>query len=249
MSGALAGVRVIELAHERTSFAGKLLADMGADVIVVEPPGGHATRAYDPFLEDRPGAERSLYWWHYNTSKRGVTARVDTPRGRELVARLAAGADVLLEGEDPGRLASLGIDLAALRVDNERLISVSITPFGPSGPRSDEQATDLTLFASGGPAWSCGYDDHSLPPVRGGGNQALHTGAHYAVISLLVALLAREESGRGQHVDVNLHAAANVSTEAGSYHYLVDQSIVQRQTGRHAMPMAGPTMMYTAGWL
>ena len=240
MSGALAGVRVVEIAHERTSFAGKLMGDMGADVIVVEPPGGHATRAYDPFLEDRPGPERSLHWWHYNTSKRGVTACMDTPRGRELIERLAAGADVLLEGEDPGRLDSLGIDLAAMRVANERLISVSITPFGPSGPRSDEQATDLTLFASGGPAWSCGYDDHGLPPVRGGGNQAFHTGAHYAVISLLVALLAREESGRGQHVDVNLFAAANVTTEAGSYHYLVDQSIVQRPPGRHAMPMDGP---------
>ncbi len=117
---------------------------------------------------------------------------------------------------------------------------MSITAFGPSGPRSEEQATDLTLLASGGPTWSCGYDDHGLPPVRGGGNQAFHTGAHFAVISVLVALLAREESGRGQHVDVNLHAAANVTTEAGSYHYLVDQTTVQRQTGRHAMAMIGP---------
>ncbi len=240
MSGALAGVRVIELAHERTSFAGKLMGDMGADVIVVEPPGGHATRAYDPFLGDRPGPERSLYWWHYNTSKRGVTAQLDSPRGQELIAGLAAAADVLLEGEDPGRLASLGVDLGTLRASNERLISVSITPFGSSGPRSEEQATDLTLLASGGPAWSCGYDDHELPPVRGGGNQAFHTGAHYAVISVLVALLAREESGRGQHIDVNLHAASNVTTEAGSYHYLVDQTTVQRQTGRHAMAMIGP---------
>ncbi len=240
MSGALAGVRVIELAHERTSFAGKLMGDMGADVIVVEPPGGHATRSYDPFLEDRPGPERSLYWWHYNTSKRGVTTRLDSSRGQALIAGLAAAADVLLEGEDPGRLASLGIELDTLRASNERLISVSITPFGSCGPRSEEQATDLTLLASGGPAWSCGYDDHGLPPVRGGGNQAFHTGAHYAAISVLVALLSREESGRGQHIDVNLHAAANVTTEAGSYYYLIDQTTVQRQTGRHAMPMIGP---------
>lgn len=240
MRGALDGLRVIELAHERTSFAGKLMGDMGADVIVVEPPGGHATRGYEPFVDDRPDLERSLHWWHYNTSKRGVTASLDSPRGRELLAELVVRADVILEGEEPGRLARLGVDLAALRARNQRLISVSITPFGSSGPRSGEQTTDLTLLAGGGPVWSCGYDDHSLPPVRGGGNQAFHTGAHYAVISVLVALLAREGSGRGQHIDVNLHAAANVTTEAGSYHYLVDGSIVQRQTGRHAMPAIGP---------
>jgi crotonobetainyl-CoA:carnitine CoA-transferase CaiB-like acyl-CoA transferase len=67
-AGALAGLRVLELSHERVAFAGKLLADMGADVIAVEPPGGHPMRGWEPFLDDQPGPERSLYWWHYNTS-------------------------------------------------------------------------------------------------------------------------------------------------------------------------------------
>jgi crotonobetainyl-CoA:carnitine CoA-transferase CaiB-like acyl-CoA transferase len=236
--GALAGLRVVELASVHTAFAGKLLADMGADVVVVEPPTGSPTRGYPPFLDDEPGPERSLFWWHQNTSKRGATLDLDRPAGRDLLGRLAAGADVLLEGEAPGRMASLGLDHGALARANERLIHVSITPFGQSGPRCDEAATDLTLLAAGGPVWSCGYDDHSLPPIRGGGDQAYNTGAHYAVLSVLTALLARDVGGLGQHVDVSLYAAANVTTEMASYHWLVQRGTVQRQTGRHAMEYA-----------
>ncbi len=94
--------------------------------------------------------------------------------------------------------------------------------------------TDLTVLAEGGPVWSCGYDDHSLPPVRGGGNQGFQIGSVWAVIATLVALADRAVTGLGQHVDVSLHAAADVTTEAGSYAWLVAQQTVQRQTGRHA---------------
>ena len=83
------------------------------------------------------------------------------------------------------------------------------------------------MLAGGGPVWNCGYDDHSLPPVRGGGNQGHHTASHFAVMSTLVALLARDENGGGQHIDVSMHAAANVTTEAGSYEWLVAQATVQ----------------------
>src|SRR5206468_895378 len=108
------------------------------------------------------------------------------------------------------------------------------TPSGRGTTRADEAATDLTLLAGGGPVWSCGYDDHALPPVRGGGNQAYHIGGHHAVMALLVALLERERSGRGQLVDVNIHAACNVTTELATYEWLVARATVQRQTGRHA---------------
>src|SRR6185503_336144 len=96
---------------------------------------------------------------------------------------------VVLEGEDPGRLTALGLGATDELARRPEFVWVSITPFGRSAPRAAEPATDLTLLAGGGPAWSCGYDDHSLPPVRGGGNQAYHTGAHHAVMALLVALL------------------------------------------------------------
>ena len=232
--GALSGLRVVEIAHERGAFAGKLLADMGAEVVVVEPPGGVAMRRYPPFADDEPGPERSLVWWHYNTSKLGVTLDLDTARGQELFRALVATADIVLEAEDPGRLAALGLGPADLATAKPELIVVSITPFGQSGPRSDELATDLTVLASGGPAWMNGYDDHTLPPVRGGGNQGYQTGCHFAVMSALTALLVRDQTGEGQHIDVNLHAASNVTTESGSYVHLVAGQTVHRQTGRHA---------------
>jgi crotonobetainyl-CoA:carnitine CoA-transferase CaiB-like acyl-CoA transferase len=234
--GPLDGIRVIELSHEHAAWAGKLLADLGADVVVIEPPGGSPQRAFEPFLDDIPGPERSLWWWHYNTSKRSVVAELADDRVRALVA----DADVLIEAEAPGSLAALGLDWEAMSVRNPRLVMVSITPFGGSSPRSHEPVTDLTLMAEAGPAWSCGYDDHTLPPVRGGGNQAFQTAGNYGVVSLLVALLAREETGEGQHIDVSMYAASNVTTEMATYGWLACHWEVQRQTGRHATPVITP---------
>ena len=219
-SGPLAGIRVIEVASEFAAFAGKLLADLGAEVVLVEPPGGHRTRGYEPFADDEPGLERSLWWWHYNTSKKGVVLAVDDPR----FAALVDTADIVLEAEF--------LNDAPHRARRPELIWVSVTPFGRAegGLR---QATDLTVLA-GGPVWSCGYDDHAIPPVRGGGNQGYQTASLFAVASALTAYLAGTVHGVGQLVDVNMHACANVTTEAASYDWLVARREVQRMTGRHA---------------
>jgi len=232
--GPLAGLRVLELCDEKAALAGKLFADMGAEVLKIEPLDGDPTRHYAPFAGDDPDPERSLWFWYYNTSKRGITLNLDREAGRSIFLRLTATADFLLECGPPGRLTALGLGDEILRQRSPRLITVSITPFGSADPRSAAPVTDLTLLAGGGPVWMCGYDDHTLPPVRGGGNQGYHTSAHFAVMSALVALLHRDRTGRGQHIDVNMHAAANVTTEAGSYSWLVAQETVQRQTGRHA---------------
>ena len=252
MSGPLADLRVVELCDEAGELAGKLLADMGADVVKIEPPGGGRTRGYEPFLDDEPHPDRSLYFWHYNTSKRSLLLDLDQDEGREAFRRLVAAADVLVDDQPPGRLAELGLDYADLRPLNERLIMASITPFGRAGPRHYEPATDLTILAGGGLAWSCGYDDHALPPVRGGGNQGYQTGCHWALISILTALLYRDDGGGGQFIDVNMHAAANVTTEAASYRWLVAGATVQRQTGRHAAVVPStPTQQQAAdgGWV
>jgi crotonobetainyl-CoA:carnitine CoA-transferase CaiB-like acyl-CoA transferase len=232
--GPLADLRVVEIADEQASFAGKLVGDLGASVVKVEPPGGERSRSYAPFLDDAPHPDRSLFFWHYNTSKRSVTLDLDREEGRAAFRDLAAASDVVIESEPRGRLAGLGLDYAALSAVNPRLIMVSVSPFGSGMPRSDEECTDLTLLAGGGPAWSCGYDDHSLPPVRGGGNQGYQTACHFAVMGLLVAVVHRDRTGRGQHVDVNSHAAQNVTTEAATYQWLIGGQEVQRQTGRHA---------------
>ena len=234
LPGALAGIRVVELASEASAFAGQMLAGMGAEVIVVEPPGGHHSRSFEPFMDDEPGLERSLWWWHYNSSKLGVTLNLDDGADRSRFRSLVGSADMLLESERPGWLADLGIDHDILRADHPGLVWVSLTPFGRNGPRSQEESIDLTVLSAGGPVWNCGYDDHAIAPQRGGGNQGYQTGSIFAVLSAQTALLARDRTGQGQFVDVSMHAAANVTTEFGSVQWLVAGAEVQRQTGRHA---------------
>src|SRR3954454_20427810 len=112
LMGPLDGVRVVEISHERGAWAGKLLGDLGAEVVVVEPPGGSVQRTYGPFLDDEPGPERSFWWWYYNTSKRGVVADLGADRDRLLA--LIAQADVLVEAEAPGVLDGAGLGWAAV---------------------------------------------------------------------------------------------------------------------------------------
>jgi crotonobetainyl-CoA:carnitine CoA-transferase CaiB-like acyl-CoA transferase len=245
--GPLYGLEVVELASEHAAWAGKLLADLGAEVTLVEPPGGHATRSIGPFLDDRPGPERSLWWWHHHTSKNGVVLDLDIPAGVELLGRLVGRCDIVLEAEQPGHLAARGLDRDRIMAASPALIWVSVSPFGQEGARAQDPATDLTLMAGGGPVWNCGYDDHSLPPVRGLGGQAAHVAGVHAAMATLAAVVHRDSSGVGQHIDVNMHAALNVTTELGSYEWLVARHTVQRQTGRHAsVSPTSPTQVQAA---
>ena len=157
--GPLSGLRVLELSDPRTGFAGKLLADMGADVLLVEPPGGSALRRVGPFANDIPDANRSLPFWYDNTSKRGVTANLDHAEGRALVRRLIDRADVVIEAQPPGRLDALGLGYAACADEHRELVWCAITPFGQTGPYRDLVMTDLTSMAFSGIMASCGYDD------------------------------------------------------------------------------------------
>jgi len=246
----LDGLRVVELTSQRCTLAGKLLADMGADVIVVEPPGGSPMRGYEPFAGDQPDPEGALWWWHYNTSKRSVVLDLDTANGADDFRRLVSTSDVVIEAEPLGRLDALGLDWGQLGGRNRRLIWASITHNGRDRP--DPPATDLTVLAEGGPVWSCGYDDHTIPPVRGGGNQGLHMASQYAVVTLMAALMWREHSGRGQLIEVSMLAAANATCEFATYFWLNQQIDVQRQTGRHALPqISEPTQVQCADgrWL
>src|SRR6266576_155432 len=129
LPGPLAGLRILELADEKGQFCGKLLGDLGADVVKIEPPGGERNRHFGPFLDDTPHPERSLSFWYYNTSKRGVTLNLQTADGRQLFRRLAATADVILETFRPGFLAALGLDYESLRTRNLRLIMCALTSF------------------------------------------------------------------------------------------------------------------------
>src|SRR5207248_5893426 len=143
LPGPLTGLRILELADETGQFCGKLLADLGADVVKVEPPGGERSRHLGPFLDDVPHPERSLSFWYYNTSKRGITSNLETADGSRLFHRLATTSDVMLETFRPGFLESLGLDYPALRDKNSGLIMCSLTPFGQTGPWRDYLSSDL----------------------------------------------------------------------------------------------------------
>jgi benzylsuccinate CoA-transferase BbsE subunit len=197
----LAGVRVLDLADETGALAGKLLADLGARVVAVEPPGGARMRRVPPFWEGVPHPHRSLFFWFYNTSKRSITLDRRRPEGAHLLARLAAAADVLIDSGPPADL----VDAATLRTANPGLIVAAITPFGLHGPYRAWRASDTVAQAMGGMLCVNGHPRRS--PLRSLGLQAYHHAGIFAAIGIVSALLARERTGRGQDVDVSLQAA------------------------------------------
>ena len=232
--GPMAGLRILEVGQELGAWCAKLLGDMGAEVTKVEPPEGDRTRTYPPFHKGEVDGDKSLFYWYYNTNKKSVTIDIGSTKGRELFSALVGKADVLVDALPADTLDNLGVGYGELSKPNPSLIMASITPFGQKGPYNEYAMTDMTGLAFGGPVWSTGYDDHSLPPIRGGGNQWAHTGGNWAAMAILMALLQRQQTGEGQFIDVNMHAAMNVMTEGGSYNWLVNQGTVQRQTGRHS---------------
>ena len=249
MSGPLAGLRVLELADEKGQFCGKLLGDLGADVVKIEPPGGEPNRHIGPFLDDVPHPERSLSFWYYNTSKRGITLNLETADARQLFPRLTATADVILETFQPGFMASRGFDYAALYRRNPRLIVCSLTPFGQTGPWRDFLSSDLLHMAAGGEMASCGYDEVDMrngPPIAPGGGNAWHMGCHYACMAIMAALVDRTLSGQGQYIDVSIHEACALTTEAAIANFVYRGEVLRRQTGRHHAASPTPRTQFCA---
>jgi benzylsuccinate CoA-transferase BbsE subunit len=234
---------------EKGQFCGKLLGDLGADVVKIEPPGGERNRHVGPFLDDIPHPERSLSFWYYNTSKRSITLNLETADGRQLFARLAAAADIILETFRPGFMASLGFDYEALRNQNSRLIMCALTPFGQTGPWRDYLSSDLLHMAAGGEMASCGYDEVDVPnapPIAPGGGNAWHMGCHYAYMAIMAALVYRTVSGQGQYIDASIHEACALTTEAAVANYVYRGEVLRRQTGRHHAASSTPRTQFRA---
>lgn len=250
MSGPLTGLRVIEFCDEPGQLAGKLLADMGADVIKVEPPEGSSARAIGPFVKDIPGPNRSLNFWYYNTNKRSVVLDVETSTGdRDLARRLCEQADTVIEDRTPGIMQPLGLAYAGLVEAAPGLVYCSITPFGQDGPWAQFRTSDLVSLALGGPMAMNGYDPEDAPgapPIHGNGDQAYNTACHAAMHGIMAALLERLETGRGQHVDCSMHEALSCTTEVGMPYWLYARQDVIRQTGRHAAAVRTERWMYRA---
>ena len=207
----LSGYRALDLAGPMGVYCGKLMADMGADVIKIEPPGGDPMRGIGPFVDGQPGPGRSLHWLHFNTNKRSVTLDIRSSEGAALLRELALASDVLLETCPPGYMDSLGLGYESLAADSPGLVYTSITPFAQTGPYRDFKASDLVGFAMGGYMYVTGWPH--TPPTRLWGSQAYHTASNRAYIAILLALYHRMVTGEGQYIDVSMQEAVAATTE------------------------------------
>jgi benzylsuccinate CoA-transferase BbsE subunit len=160
----LSGYSILDLTDDKGHYCGKVLADLGADVIKIEPPGGDPSRNIGPFYKDTPDPEKSLSWWAYNTSKRGITLNLESDQGRDIFRRLVKNADAVVESSPPGYMDGLGLGYMALSEINPDIVVTSITPFGQTGPYKDWKADDLVGWAMAGQAYVTGDDDR--PPCQ-----------------------------------------------------------------------------------
>ena len=204
--GMLSPYRVLDLTGEKGLLCGKLLGDLGADVIKIERPGGDPARSIGPFYHDEPDPEKSLFWYALNTSKRGVTLNIETADGQAIFKKLVKDADFVIESFSPGYLDKLGLGYSDLEKINPGVILVSITPFGQTGPYRDWKTSDIVAWAMGGDMAPWGEPDR--PPIHfSHHSQAyLHAGADGA-LGALTALYYRHITGEGQHVDVSIQEA------------------------------------------
>src|ERR1700745_2210288 len=201
---ALAGVRVLDLSGLAGQYCGKQFADLGADVILVEPVGGSPVRREGPFLDDRAHVEFSLQFAYFNAGKRGIAVDLEPPEGQHIVRQLAQDAAVIIESEKLGVMEMRGLSFASLAASNPKLLMTSVTPFGQTGPYANYEAEDIVALALGGLLYLGGYPDTS--PIAAFGNQAYLAAAQFAAVASMMALLAASEGrGRtGRYVDVSI---------------------------------------------
>jgi crotonobetainyl-CoA:carnitine CoA-transferase CaiB-like acyl-CoA transferase len=201
----LSPYRVLDLTGQGGLLCGKILADLGADVIQVEPPGGSAARNIGPFYQDDVHPEKSLFWWSYSANKRSVTLNLETADGRDLLKRLVKSAHFLIESFPPGYMDSLSLGYTGLEAINPELVMVSITPFGSDGPYAHWKAPDIVGMALGGFMYLTGDSDR--PPLRVSIPHFHLHGAAAGAAGAMIAHTHRAITGEGQHVDVSCQQA------------------------------------------
>ena len=223
----LSPYRVLDLADGRGAFCGKVLADLGADVIKIEPPWGDPLRQVAPFYQDDPDPEKGLAWAYYAGGKRSVTLNLEDERGRGLFLRLVERCHFVVESFRPGYMGELGLGFDELRRRNPGLIMVSISPFGQNGPHRDYQATDLVGMALSGMMYLSG--DADRPPVRVSAPQFWAVGGASGAGGAMIAHHHRMLTGKGQHVDVSCQQAMARTLSHAPMFWDIDRINLQRQ--------------------
>jgi len=233
--------RVLDLTDGQGYVCGKILADLGADVIKIEPPSGDSGRRIGPFYHDIADPEKSLFWWAFNSNKRAVTLNLEAPAGQALFKRLVRTADFVIESFPPGYLDSLGLGYSELSHINPGLILTSITPFGQTGPYRDYQASDMVVWALGGLMYQTGDPDR--PPVQVSIPQSFIAASTYAAEGSLVALYARNQTGEGQHVDVSaMETVIWLGMEAFPFWFTLGQNMTRSGPAISRMGILAPVI-------
>ncbi|GAB4328725.1 MAG: CaiB/BaiF CoA-transferase family protein [Dehalococcoidia bacterium] len=234
----LDGLRVLEIGtFVSAPYCGKLFAGYGAEVIKVEPPGGDIARAHGPFKDNVPNPETSALFLYLNTAKKSVQLDLRTPEGLDALFRLAEKADVVIENFRPSDLRALGITYDTLRQANPRITLVSITAYGQHGPYAAYRANNLTAFAMGGQMYITGTQEGG--PLKNGGYQADYQGGLNGFSAAMLAVLAAERDGEGQHVDVSIQHCMAPLLEAGIPYYAYMGRWAPGRRGNHMASFIG----------
>jgi crotonobetainyl-CoA:carnitine CoA-transferase CaiB-like acyl-CoA transferase len=245
---ALAGLRVVELARVLAGpTTGQTLADLGADVVKVESPEGDETRRWGPPFIETEGEQSAAYFHSCNRGKRSIVADFTTERGREIVRRLAARADVLIENFKVGGLKKYNLDYVSLEALNPRLIYCSVTGFGQTGPYAKRAGYDFLIQGMSGVMDITGEADG--PPEKAGiAISDLFTGL-YGVIAIEAALIVRERSGKGQHIDLALFDSMSTMLANQAMNYLASGRSPRRMGNAHPNLAPYQTLPVADGWL
>ena len=238
----LHALRVLDLTAEMGSIGTRLLAGLGAEVIRIEPPGGHADRRRPPFAGNEPGVERSLVWFQFSAGKLGITLNLDQEDGRAIFRRLVAVADVLVESQPVGRLAELGLDYGNLCAIRPDLIQLSLSPFGQAGPYSRFAGSDLIEVAMGGLMYLCGDPDR--PPVRVTAEQAYAQAGIQGTVAALVAVWQHAVTGEGALIDLSAEEAMTWTLANNRLTYSGTGAITKRAGGGRADLSGGNRIIY-----
>lgn len=234
---ALAGITVLDVAGPLGNYCGKLFADLGARVIVVEPPAGSPSRHVEPRVAGRDDLDASLTFQYQNTNKQSIALDLDSDAGVQVFRRLADRCALIVESEQPGKMAARGLDYARLRRSNPALVLTSITAFGQTGPFSHWLATDLTAMGMGGMLYLAGYPDTA--PMVACGEQAVGAANLFAAVASLAAVYDAEASGSGQHVDVSMQECVVMGMENAVQFYDLEGTIRRRNAGTQRLAGTG----------
>jgi benzylsuccinate CoA-transferase BbsE subunit len=236
---ALTGVRVVDMSGWSGQYCGKQFVDLGADVILVEPLDGSSVRRDGPFVNGTTSIECSIPFAYYNAGKRSVALDLKSVDGQQVFKRLVRGADLLIESEKPGLMASRGLDFSSLSTEAPNLVMTSITPFGQTGPYAHYECEDIVALALGGLLYLGGYADL---PTAVHGNQAYLSAAQFASVASMMALLdvkSGSASGRGQHIDVSVQECVVMALETAIQFYDLEKSVRKRGSGQLSMAGVG----------